>query len=323
MKVLVIRFSSIGDIVLTTPVVRILKTQLDEAEVHYATKVQFKNIVENNPYLDKVHYLETNLTTFINQLKAEKFDYIIDLHHNLRTLIIKLRLGVKSSSFNKLNFRKWLLVNLKINRLPKQHIVERYLEAAKKLDIKNDALGLDYFIPDQDEVPIDWLPATHQRGFVVYAMGAQHNTKKLPLEKMIELCAKIGRPIVLLGGEKEIERGEQIGTHFENKASRTIIYNACGKYNLNQSASILKRSQLVFTHDTGLMHVAAAFKKEVVSIWGNTMPDFGMTPYRTHFTVIENNKIHCRPCSKIGFDKCPKGHFKCMKDIVFDFVLYN
>ena len=196
MKVLVIRFSSIGDIVLTTPVVRILKTQLDEAEVHYATKVQFKNIVENNPYLDKVHYLETNLTTFINQLKAEKFDYIIDLHHNLRTLIIKLRLGVKSSSFNKLNFRKWLLVNLKINRLPKQHIVERYLEAAKKLDIKNDALGLDYFIPDQDEVPIDWLPATHQRGFVVYAMGAQHNTKKLPLEKMIELCAKIGRPIV-------------------------------------------------------------------------------------------------------------------------------
>ncbi len=322
-KVLVLRFSSIGDIVLTTPVIRVLKTQLDDAEIHYATKPQFKSIVENNPYLDRIHYLGESLPQLIKELRQERFDYVIDLHCNLRTWLIKLALGVKSSSFKKLNFKKWLLVNFKINQLPKQHIVDRYLNAAKKLGIKNDALGLDYFISDADEVPLAWLPSSHRHGFVAYAMGAQHNTKKLPFNKMIELCSKVERPIVLLGGEREVPDGEKIKLHFEKKPGRTIIFNACGKYNLNQSASVLKKSQLVFTHDTGLMHIASAFKKEVISIWGNTVPDFGMTPYRTRFTVLENNKIGCRPCSKIGFDKCPKGHFKCMNDVLFDFVLYS
>jgi ADP-heptose:LPS heptosyltransferase len=99
------------------------------------------------------------------------------------------------------------------------------------------------------------------------------------------------------------------------------VYNACGKFNLNQSASLVKQARYVFTHDTGLMHIAAAFKKEVFSIWGSTIPGFGMYPYRTKFTVLENNRLDCRPCSKIGFEKCPKGHFKCMNDIVFDFYL--
>ena len=323
MKVLVIRFSSIGDIVLTTPVIRILKTQLDDAEVHYATKLQYKPIVENNPYLDKIHYLKDSLPELIKILRQEKFDYVIDLHHNLRTLVIKLVLRVPSKSFKKLNFKKWLLVNLKLNYLPAKHIVERYLDTCKKLNIKNDTLGLDYFLSDDDEVPMERLPSTHRLGFVAYAMGGQHATKKLPLDKMIDLCSKIARPIVLLGGVNEVEDAEKIKLYFENKASRTVIFNACGKYSLNQSASIIKKSQLVFAHDTGLMHIAAAFKKEVISIWGNTVPGFGMTPYRTLFTVLENNQVNCRPCSKIGFNKCPKGHFKCMNDLTFDFALYS
>lgn len=322
MKVLIIRFSSIGDIVLTTPIIRVLKTQLDDAEIHYATKIQFKPIVEHNPYLDKTHYLTESMVDFIKRLRIEKFDYIIDLHHNLRTLLIKTSLGIKSKSFDKLNFKKWLLVNFKINYLPKMHIVERYLHTCVDLGIKNDTLGLDYFIADSDEVPIGELPASHRFGFVAYAMGGQHATKKLPLNKMIELCTKIGRPIVLLGGKDEVEDADKITAHFE-KHARIHIYNACGKYSLNQSASIVKKSQLVFTHDTGLMHIAAAFKKEVISIWGNTLPDFGMTPYRTRFTVIENNNVDCRPCSKIGFSKCPKGHFKCMNELRFDFELYS
>jgi ADP-heptose:LPS heptosyltransferase len=323
MKVLVIRFSSIGDIVLTTPVIRLLKTQLDDAEVHYATKIQFKSIVEHNPYIDKIHYLEGNLSEFIKQLKLEKFDYVVDLHHNLRTLLIKLALRTRTRSFNKLNFKKWLLVNVKLNFMPSKHLVDRYIEACAELQIRNDALGLDFFIADEDDVPLDWLPLSHRFGFVAYAMGAQHATKKLPLDKMIALCAKIARPIVLLGGQKEHQEGEQIKAHFEKAPSRTIILNGCGKYNLGQSASLLKKSQLVFTHDTGLMHIAAAFKKEVISIWGNTVPDFGMTPYRTRFTVLENTNLSCRPCSKIGFEKCPKGHFKCMNNLLFDFVVYS
>lgn len=334
MKVLILRFSSIGDIVLTTPVVRVLKTQLENVEIHYATKVRYQTLVEGNPYLDKVHYLDKSLSDLIRQLRAEKFDCIVDLHSNLRTLIIKTSLGIRSFSFDKLNYQKWLKVNFKIDRLPNKHIVDRYLETVKSLGIKNDALGLDYFIPERDEVPLDWLPETHRKGFVAYAIGAQHATKRLPVQRMIELCDKINRPIILLGGKEDEVIGEQLALFFgrgDSSASyeaglkelnkKTIIYNACGKYNLNQSASILKKASHVFTHDTGLMHIASAFKKEVFSIWGNTTPAFGMYPYRTKFTVFENNKLNCRPCSKIGFQKCPKGHFKCMNEIVLDFYL--
>lgn len=322
MKVLIIRFSSIGDIVLTTPVIRTVKTQLDDVQVHFVSKIQYKGILESNPYIDKLFFLDKSLSELISLLRKEKYDYIIDLHHNLRTRIIKTALGRPSGSFDKLNWQKWLMVQVKINKLPMTHIVDRYLDTVKTLGVKNDSLGLDYFIPEKDEVPIEWLPPGFQKGFVAYALGAQHETKKLPLNRMIELCSKINRPVVLLGGKEDVVNGEAIRAYFEaNPNTKTIIYNACGKFNLNQSSSILKQAQYVFSHDTGLMHIAAALKKEVFSIWGNTIPEFGMYPYRTRFTVLENRKISCRPCSKIGYKKCPKGHFKCMNDLNFDFYL--
>ena len=327
MKILILRFSSIGDIVLTTPVIRAVKTQLD-TEVHYASKMQFKNLLEGNPYIDRVHLLETNLTELIRELRKEKFDYVVDLHNNLRTWIIKTLMGVKSFSVNKLNVEKWMMVNFKINVLPSKHIVERYLETVAPLGVKNDALGLDYFIPERDEVPNEWLPETHQKGYTAYVIGGLHNTKKLPIERMIELCERINRPLVLLGGKEDNEIAEEVKRFFDKKeeavpevTGKTVIYNACGIYNLNQSASLLKGARYVFTHDTGLMHIASALKKEIFSIWGNTIPAFGMYPYRTRFTALENNSLSCRPCSKIGFEKCPKGHFKCMNDIAFDFYL--
>jgi ADP-heptose:LPS heptosyltransferase len=334
MKILVIRFSSIGDIVLTTPVVRVLKTQLPDAQVHYCTKKAYAGMLKANPYVDKLHLLEDNLNRLIQALKQERFDYIIDLHNNLRTAIIKQRLGVKSYSFDKLNFEKWLMVNFKINRLPNIHIVDRNLQTLAPLDIKGDELGLDYFIPEQDEVPLEWLPETHRGDYVAYAIGAQHNTKKLPLPRMIELCDKINKPIILLGGKEDAANGGQIEAFFSQQQGseayeaglkelnkRTIIFNACGKFNLNQSASLVRQAKYVFTHDTGLMHIAAAFKKPVFSIWGNTIPEFGMYPYRTQFTVFEKKGLSCRPCSKIGYNKCPQGHFLCMNGIDFDFYL--
>lgn len=334
MKILILRFSSIGDIVLTSPVVRTIKAQLENVELHYATKAQFKELFEANPYIDKMHYLEASLSDLIRELKAESFDYVIDLHHNLRTFQIKRALRAQSYSFNKLNLEKWLKVNLKIDKLPNVHIVDRYMETVKPLGVRMDALGLDYFIPEKDEVPIDWLPETFQSGYVVYAIGAQHATKRLPLKRMIELCDKINKPVLLLGSKEDAEAGDQLSKFFIrgdeegvmgegllrlNK--KAIVYNACGKFSLNQSASLVKGANYVFTHDTGLMHIAAAFRREVFSIWGNTIPAFGMYPYRTKFTVLENNRLDCRPCSKIGFQKCPKGHFKCMEEVVLDFYL--
>jgi ADP-heptose:LPS heptosyltransferase len=334
MKVLILRFSSIGDIVLTTPVIRTLKTQLPDAEVHYATKTAYTSILSENPYVDKIHALGDSLNELISRLKKEKYDVVIDLHHNLRTLIIKTRLGVKSHSFDKLNWQKWLLTSFKINRLPNVHIVDRYMQTVAPLGVQGDNLGLDYFIPEKDEMPIDWLPKSHQGGYAAFVIGAKFGTKQLPVNRMIELADRINKPVVLLGGKEDVHLAEEIerffhkseaGSPFEKGldelGKRTLIFNAVGKCNLNQSASLIRQANWVFTHDTGLMHIASAFKKPIYSIWGNTVPLFGMYPYRTKFTIFENNKLGCRPCSKIGYNQCPKGHFKCMNDLVFDFYL--
>ncbi len=314
-KILVLRFSSIGDIVLTTPVVRCLRQQVPEAEVHFCTKRAYQAIIDYNPYVSKALYLDNGLLDLIRQLRAERYDYVIDLHNNLRTRLIKLALGVRSYSFDKLNLRKWVYIRWKINTLPNQHIVDRYLETVRPLGVENDEQGLDYFIPYKDQVEVDWLPPTHQQDYVAFAIGGQHATKKLPVSRMIELCRKINYPIVLLGGKEDRDAGEQI----ERALGKRLIYNACGHYNLNQSASLLHRARVVFSHDTGLMHIAAAFKKKVYSIWGNTTPQLGMFPYKTPYVALEKTGLECRPCSKIGFERCPLKHFRCMNDLSFDF----
>ena len=311
-KILIIRFSSIGDIVLTTPVIRCIKEQKPEIEIHYLTKKSFKGILEHNPYLSKIHTIEKDIKEIATELKQENFDYVIDLHNNLRSLQTKRIIGKPSSSFKKLNFKKWMLVNLKINNMPAMHVVDRYLETAAALGIKNDLKGLDYFIPTKDEVQLQSLPSTHQNGYIGFVIGAKHFTKQLPTEKIISICKKLNQPIILLGGKEDQERAIKI-----EKAVGSAIYNACGNYNLNQSASIIKQAKKIITHDTGLMHIAAAFKKEIISVWGNTVPAFGFTPYLpdNKSKIVEVKNLACRPCSKIGHDKCPKGHFKCMMEI--------
>lgn len=313
-KFLIIRFSSIGDIVLTTPVVRCLRKKYPDAIIHFLTKQSFKSILSSNPYIDKIHTLGSSFELMLHELKTEDYDCIIDLHHNLRTLQIKRFLaGVKSFSFNKLNVEKFIYTNFKINTLPKKHIVDRALESIASLGVENDGLGLDYFIPIADKIKKNDLPTAHMYGYVAIVIGAALATKKMPLHKLKELCNAIKYPIVLLGAKEDMEEGMAIATVDDIK-----IYNACGKFNLNESADIVANAKLVITHDTGLMHIAAAFQKPIISIWGNTVPDFGMYPYygslsSQHFDVVEIKNLWCRPCSKIGYKKCPKAHFKCME----------
>ena len=322
MKFLILRFSSIGDIVLTTPVMRCIKKKFPDAEIHYATKKTFHSIVQHNPYITEVHLLNDSVFELISELKQQKFDYVIDLHHNQRTWLIKRMLGVKSFSFNKLNYEKWLMVNFKINQLPKQHIVDRYLATCKSLGVENDDEGLDYFVGPDEEVDIKSLPLAFNNGYVGWVIGAKQNTKKFPINKIVNALDKVNLPVVLFGGKEDGANAEQIIAASNNK----VVFNACGKYSLNQSASLVRQAKMIITNDTGLMHIAAAFKKPIFSIWGNTIPAFGMGPYygqnylpgissKNALTQFEVFNLECRPCSKLGYAQCPKDHFKCMKEI--------
>jgi ADP-heptose:LPS heptosyltransferase len=313
LKILIIRFSSIGDIVLITPVLRCLKQQIPDVDIHFCTKRIYYTVLETNPYIDRHHLLDSDIYALIRQLRAENYDYIIDLHNNLRTKLLKLALNVPSYAVSKLNLRKWLYVHFKVNVMPEQHIVDRYLATVLPLGVKDDGLGLDFVIPPVDKVDVRRLPSTHRHGYVAYAIGGQYATKRLPTTRIIELCLKIGNPIILLGGADDWLAGEAVVEAVGSNA----VYNACGQYTLRQSASLIQQANVVFCHDTGLMHIAAALKKRIYSIWGNTVPQFGMYPFRTPYTILEKTGLNCRPCSKIGSEHCPAGHFKCMNELPF------
>lgn len=310
-KFLVIRLSSIGDIVLTTPVVRCLKKQVAGAEVHFVTKKKYKPLVSSNPYIEKVHALSGNFPELTGQLKQEQFDYIIDLHQNFRSNRIKNRLGVPAFSFKKLNFEKFLLVNFKINRLPEKHIVDRYLETLSVFDVKNDDAGLDFFIPENETFNLSELPETHRNGYVAFVVAGTWETKKLPVGKVAEICNGMPFPVILLGGRLESEEGEKIAA-----LTGDNVLNLTGKISLNESASLVRDARVVLTNDTGLMHIAAAYKKKILSFWGNTVPQFGMYPYQAHpaSAMLEVAGLKCRPCSKLGYHSCPKKHFRCMEE---------
>ena len=312
-KILVIRFSSIGDIVLTTPVFRCIKNQVPDAELHFVTKNSYKVVTANNPHIDRFFYLDDNLPALIQSLQKENYDYVIDLHNNARSFRIKRALKKKAYSINKLNIQKFLLTNLNINIMPTAHITTRSLETVSALGVKDDGLGLDYFIPEQDVVKQHDIPTSHSAGFIAIVIGATYNTKKLPVHKLQELCYKIDHPIILVGGKEDSREGELVAS-----VDPVKVYNACGKFNINESADIVRQSKLVLSHDTGLMHIAAALQKPIIAVWGNTTPVFGMYPYygarsKQHFDNGEVKGLRCRPCSKIGYHKCPLVHFKCME----------
>lgn len=302
LKILVVRFSSIGDIVLTSPVVRCLKKQLN-AEVHFITKYSFKSVVEHNPNIDKIYTIKDSVSEVLEDLKREHYDWIIDLHNNLRSAQLK-RIKVKSKSFKKLNFQKFLLITFGINTMPKSHTADRYLDAILHLGVVNDRLGLDYFLSKEDEINL----SNFENQYITFAIGGTHFTKILPTEKIIAICNKQNKQVVLVGGKEDFERGEEIVKSCKN------VINTCGKNSINQSAFVVKNSDLLITHDTGMMHIATAFKMKIYSVFGGTHPNLGFIPYVPNpgNKIIQVENLSCRPCHRFGKSNCPKGHFKCM-----------
>lgn len=310
MKILIVRFSSIGDIVLTTPVITALKEADPKHVIHYLTKKSFSSILENNRDIDRLFLMEKDLNEIVGQLKEEEYDLIIDLHNNLRTKSLKAKLRRPSRSFRKLNVAKWILVNFKIDKLPRVHIVDRYLDTVRDL-IKDQPNRASFFISETNKLDTTALLGVDPESYISVSVGAKFATKQIPTGKLKEILDNIGLPIVLLGGPDDFKKGEEI-----SEAVKGEVKNMCGRLNLQQSASAVAQSKVLLTSDTGLMHIASCFDVPIVSVWGNTVPELGMYPYRPDaentYTIHEVKELNCRPCSKIGSSSCPKKHFDCM-----------
>jgi len=312
-KILIIRFSSIGDIVLTTPVIRCAKKQL-HAEVHFLTKPQYAAVLQENPYIDRIITLKSSISETMRDIRREAYDLVIDLHNNIRSRLISSVSGSPAIRYDKLNLLKWLMVRFKLNRLPiGKHLVDRYFESLHICGITDDGMGLDYFIRQDDADAA--IQMVSQLKFQVLILGATYYTKRIPVRKCEEIISASPLPTVLLGGKDVSETARELA----EKLPQSVV-NFCGVINLGTSAAIMQKAQKVYSGDTGLMHIAAALQKELIVLWGSTIPEFGMYPYYGKNNVpksihLEVKGLACRPCSKLGFAKCPEKHFRCMNDI--------
>ena len=298
-----------------TPVIRCLQKQL-KATIHVATKKAFVSLLEDNPYIEKVFGLEDDWKAFVKPMKSEHYDHVIDLHNNLRSKRLARSLGIKGRRYDKLSIHKEALIRFRINNLPNLHVSERGLDTVKYLGVKNDHEGMDFFIPNTVQIAPEWQTKT----FVTLALATAHNTKNIPFQTLQLIAEHSDLPIILLGGPAEKELGNSLSALFPDK-----LVNMAGNCSLLESAAYVNSSKYLIAGDTGLMHIAAALKKPTLSIWGATIPEFGVFPYYGKYNIphfMHEVSLSCRPCSKHGGKKCPKKHFNCMNlqdiDSIFD-----
>ena len=308
-KLLLIRFSSMGDVAMVTALLPAIKTQMPNAEVHFVVKNAFAGVVANNPYVAKLHIVSESLQETIADLQAHRFDAIIDLQRNHRSARIINALGGKAYRIDKLNIRKWFAVNLKLNVLPKKHFIDRVFETAQPLGIVPQHTGMA-FKPSPDAVFSNQL-ATYER-YVAIAIGAAHATKQIPVDLLVAIIEDLPCRTLLLGGPGDVERAHAI----LQQARRKDIINLVGSASLNQSGLALQGAQTVLAPDTGLMHLSAALGKPVVVLWASTVPELGVWPFyganQISPSVSLGEALPCRPCTKMGRAVCPLGHYACM-----------
>lgn len=300
---------------MTSLAIRCLKNTYPDIQIDFLTKSQYCTLVRNHLPVADVIAFDGNLWRTAQEIVQRDYDCVVDFHANLRTKLLKQLLpeSVKFFRYNKQSLRRTLSVWLKKNLYRGEHVAEQYLKALKPLGVENDGKGLEFFIPQQEWIYRGDLPLTHRSGYAVLSLGATHFTKKLPLNKWIEICSLLNLPLILVGGKDEWETGEQLSATDDLK-----IINKCRKYTLGQSASVVAQAKFVITQDTGMMHIAAALKKKTISIWGGTVPYLGFEPYgldENLSKIIQVENLSCRPCSKYGRASCPKGHFNCMEGI--------
>lgn len=311
-KILVVRLSSIGDIVLTTPILRSLRACKPQAEIHFLTKKAFSSLLVHNPNVDRVISFEGDLKATIKLLQSEGYTAMLDLHQNTRSRILRFKLGVPTKVFPKDRLKVLFYTKFRVGELPKRHTVDRYAVALGAMGCKLDAGRLEFYLPEEAPKMAAQILAQHfdQSPYCI-ALGGNFATKRWPREYFVELIRALGRPAVLLGGPAEREDAKWIAAQVQER-----VFVAAGEYDLLLSAAIMKQCSFAITHDSGFMHIATAFSMPLFAIWGSTVEGLGFTPYRApEARILQVAGLSCRPCSKLGYDACPKGHFKCMRDL--------
>ena len=310
LKILIIRLSSLGDIILTTPLIQELRKKYPDARIDFVVKKEYVEIVRQFPSLTNIYTLDTTkgveeTIKIKDGLKKNHYDHILDLHNNFRSIKLRNGLGRKIHIINKRSFKRWLLVKAKINLLKNEpDIIGRYFEVAKELGVTDTGAGVTF----GKEFP------RSQNKKAAICPGARHWNKRWLPEYYIEVAKDLiakGYRLDFFGSAEEREYVSSI----TSQLPQDKVTNLCGEISLAELQQKIAECSIAITNDSGLMHVAAAVGVSSVAIFGPTVNEFGFMPRNKNVTIVENLDLDCRPCTTIGLDSCPKGHFKCMKDI--------
>lgn len=311
-KLLIIRLSSLGDILLTTPLVRSIKEQNPGISVDFLLREEYSEVFSYNPHISSLLFYNGSLEEVSSLIKARNYDLILDLQNNFRSFQITRGLKVPVLKFGKKHINKFLLVRFKINKLKDAGPIPlRYAETVPGLEL--DKKGLEVFsATNSAEVQL-------KGNTIGFCPGSRHFTKMWPEEYFIELGCKLsskGYKILLFGGKSDKD--------ICNRLSESIpgARNLCNDNRLLLTAELMKECSCIVCNDSGLMHLACAVNVPVVTIFGSSVKEFGFIPYtRAKSLILENNLLSCRPCSHIGREECPLKHFRCMREIVPELVL--
>ncbi|MBI3194918.1 MAG: lipopolysaccharide heptosyltransferase II [Ignavibacteriae bacterium] len=328
-KILIIRFSSLGDIVLTSPLVRSLRAQFPFAQIDFLVKEAYADLVKFNPNLSSVIEMRRDdwdeLQTVVNQVQAEKYDLLVDLHNSLRSRYIRvLSKAHRKVVVNKRAVARFMLVNFKRNFydgiVP---VTERYLESCASFGVRGDGNGPEVFIPEQTietmAAYVSKFKFERYKIIIGLAPSAKHFTKRWLPERFIEFGAyaakELNAKLLIFGGNEDATECEDISQMINMQVGASASENVAGKISLLESIALLDYCELVVSNDSGMMHLAQARNRNLVAIFGSTVKEFGFFPTTSNSKVVEAENVPCRPCSHIGREECPKMHFHCMNSV--------
>lgn len=329
-KTLIIRFSSIGDIVLSTPLVRVLRSRFPDMQMDYVVRKEYADLIRSNQNLNVTHEFDAStgfagLRILKKKLKEERYDLILDLHDSIRSRYLRSLLGVRRIEvLDKRLKERTVLVRFKKNTYREiVPVADRYIETVEEFGIENDGKGAELHIPDETLFSVSGRIAALRLNRFERVLGlcpfARHATKEWPTDRFSQVASgfvrKFDGAVMIFGGSADGERGLPLIKELVNEHGEERVINFTGTLTLSETAAAMQYCDVIVTNDTGLMHIADAMQRSIVAMFGSTVREFGFFPSENRSIVLERKGLYCRPCSHIGREQCPEGHFRCMKEI--------
>lgn len=323
-KVLIIQTAFLGDVILALPMAQTLRNHLPDARIDFLCIPNTAGVLKNHPAVNTIIEYDKKggdkydkFIEVLSEIREVEYDAVICPHRSFRSALLtyyseaRVRVGYSKNSLS-------FLLNRKVKYVKDRHEITRNNELVEMLlasayDEKKVSLKPDLYPSDEDKKTVEHL-LTHKANLITFAPCSRWFTKQLTLEKSKEIIKKLvfgGYNVALIGGNDDANYCSQL----EQEMNDPSLINLGGKLTPLQSYYVMTQSKAVITVDSASQHLAAASGKPIMLIYGSTDISFGFYPLTSKYKIIEDDKLECRPCTDHGRDKCPLGHFKCIKDL--------